>query len=456
MMRSLAFKLIVAFLAVSLTGSLLLALLGGWRTAGEFGQFVVQQEQELLVEELTAYYEREGSWAGIQNRRFGGHMSGMGQMHGHGLLGPFALADADGRIIIPAAGFRPGQQVAATTLSQGAPIRVEERVVGTLVVDRTTVTAMSASGQQFLGRVYRWLIVAGAGATAVALVLGIMLARALTDPLKELTNATRAVAEGHFDQQVPVHANDELGQLAQSFNQMNANLKQARDLRRQMTADIAHDLRTPLSIILGHAEALRDGVLPVTPETLSLIHEEALQLNRLVDDLRTLSLAEAGELPLLRRPTAPHRLLEHAATTHNARAQRQNVSLQTSAGPDLPLVNVDADRIGQVFNNLLDNALRHTPPGGRIDLTTERHNGTVRFQISDSGSGIAPADLRHIFERSYRVDKSRARYDEEQHSRGSGLGLAIARSIVETHNGRIWVESTPGQGTSFFIELPAV
>jgi signal transduction histidine kinase len=217
-----------------------------------------------------------------------------------------------------------------------------------------------------------------------------------------------------------------------------------------MTADIAHELRTPLSIILGHTEALRDGVIPSTPETHSLLHDEAVRLNRLVDDLRTLSLADAGELSLNRRPTAPGGLLERAAALHAPRLQQKDITLRTEIAPALPAIDVDPDRMAQVLNNLLDNAARHTPAGGQITCRAAANTlSCVHLSISDSGPGIAPADLPFIFERFYRADKSR-----QHDANGSGLGLAIAKSIVEAHGGRMWAESQPGSGAAFWIELP--
>jgi signal transduction histidine kinase len=297
------------------------------------------------------------------------------------------------------------------------------------------------------------------GAGGAALLLGGLLARALTRPLRELTTAAHEIAQGRLEQKVPVRSQDELGALAGAFNRMSADLARARDQRRQMTADIAHELRTPLSVILGHAEALRDGVLPPSPETLGLVHDEAQRLSRLVEDLRTLSLAEAGELALSRRPTRPSVIVESAAAAQAPRAQRQQIELRTEIEAGLPEVEVDPDRMAQVMGNLLDNALRHTPAGGRVVCRVTRrpspdarHPTPVTFSVSDTGPGIAPEDLPHLFDRFYRADKARGRSPEQ---RGSGLGLAIAKSIVEAHGGRLRAESEPGAGAQFFIEIPA-
>jgi signal transduction histidine kinase len=303
----------------------------------------------------------------------------------------------------------------------------------------------------FLARVNQAVIFASLIATAVALLLAVLLARTLTRPLRELTAATRAVAKGDLAHKVPVRSEDELGELAVSFNLMNTELAQAQELRHQMTADIAHELGTPLSLILGHSEALSEGVLPPQPETFHVIHDEARRLSGLVDDLRTLSLAEARELPLTRRPASPRALLERAAAAHAPRAKQGNILLQLGADKQLPDVNVDSDRMAQVLDNLLGNAFRYTPAGGEIRLSASPGLDGVRLSIQDSGPGIPAGELPYVFERFYRGDKSRQR-----HEGGSGLGLAIARSIVEAHDGRIWAESEPGRGATFIIELQSV
>jgi signal transduction histidine kinase len=215
-------------------------------------------------------------------------------------------------------------------------------------------------------------------------------------------------------------------------------------------------LRTPLSLIIGYTEALSDGKLEGTPETFDILHEEAQHLSRLVDDLRTLSLADAGELSLTRRPTPPRALLERAASAYSAQAQRQGVALQVAVDANLPEVDVDPDRMAQVLGNLVSNALRYTPPDGEIVLAAEGrlgggagHPGFLNLHVRDTGAGITPEALPHIFDRFYRVDRSRHQEEGE-----SGLGLAIAKSIVEAHGGTISAESTLGAGTTFTIQLP--
>jgi two-component system sensor histidine kinase BaeS len=453
-MRSLTLKLILAFLVVSLVGTALVAVLAVWRTTTQFSRFVAGQLQDDLVDQLALYYENTGGWMGVSEAlRFSERGQGFGRRQGGASLPnqgiPILLLDNAGRVVIPGLGYSRGDVVAPAEWSQGVPIEVDGQEVGRLLV-ATDVVRRGLAGAEllFLTRVNQAVILASLGATAVALLLAVLLARTLTRPLRELTAATQAVAKGDLAQKVPVRSEDELGQLAASFNLMNSELAHAQELRRQMTADIAHELGTPLSLILGHSEALSEGVLPPQMETFDVIHDEARRLSRLVDDLRTLSLAEAHELPLTRRPTSPTALLERAAAAHAPRAKQRNILLRLEMGEGLPDVNVDPDRMAQVLDNLLGNAFRYTPAGREIRLSAAPAPNGVRLAIQDSGPGIPAAELPYVFERFYRGDKSRQR-----HEGGSGLGLAIARSIVEAHDGRIWAESEPGQGATFVIEL---
>ena len=215
-------------------------------------------------------------------------------------------------------------------------------------------------------RTNRTLLDGALMAAIIALVLGVFLSRTLTRPIRELTRATQAVSEGDLSQQVPVRSNDELGELAKAFNKMSTELSRSVNARKQMTADIAHELRTPLSLILGHAEAVHDGVLPPTRENFEIIREEATRLEHLVNDLRILSLADAGELTINLQTIEPQRLLQEVASLYQYQTQRKNISLDLDIASPLSTIEVDPGRMTQVLTNILDNALRHTPEGGRI------------------------------------------------------------------------------------------
>jgi signal transduction histidine kinase len=279
--------------------------------------------------------------------------------------------------------------------------------------------------------------------------MGGLLAFTLTRSIRALKEATEEISRGNLGKQVMIQSNDELGDLAASFNKMSLDLARATQSRRQMTADIAHDLRTPLSVIAGYTEALSDGKLSGNADVYRVLHQETQYLKRLIDDLRVLSLADAGELPLHFQAVAPQACLEQAIQRHLLAAGEKDITLRSEAGQDLPPVEADPERLSQVFDNLIGNALRHTPAGGEILLSARLSDGQVQFQVHDTGTGIAPEDLPNIFNRFYKGDRSRSGEG------ASGLGLAIARSIVAAHQGTITVESPPGQGATFTISLPS-
>jgi signal transduction histidine kinase len=329
------------------------------------------------------------------------------------------------------------------------PIEVEGAVVGYVqFLDMNETQDLRESAEAaFLDRMSRAILISAAGAGLLALVLGAALASTISRPVRELTDGTKALAAGELGHQVPVRTADEIGQLAQSFNRMSADLAHSTQLRKQMTADIAHDLRTPLSVILGYSEALQDDKLPGTPEVYGAMHRQAQHLNRLIDDLRTLSLADAGQLTLQRRPVRPSDLLEHAAIAYLPQAEERGIQLSVTAEAT-PAISVDPDRLGQVIGNLVGNALRHTPDGGHIELAAALTGAGVVLSVTDDGPGIPNDDLPHIFERFYRGDK--ARVDDGS----SGLGLAIARSLVEAHGGQMGVENVATGGARFTVALP--
>ncbi len=452
-MRSLTIKLIVAFLIIGLTGAGLVAVFVGQLTQRQFDEFVDDRYQTDLVNELAEYYETTGSWNDLEAVLVNNQPppSPAQSGHYHRDWRPMTVVDKNNVVVVGAGPYHRGDTVNENVIKTALPITIDGAVVGKLLLadypSRDDTFAGSPEAE-FIEGVRRAIVLSGAGATVIALLLGVLLARMISRPLKELTHATRLVAEGDLAHEVPVRTQDEIGKLAQSFNQMTSQLARANQLRRQMTADIAHDLRTPTSVIMGYTEALSDGKFQGTAEMFQVMHQEAQHLNHLIDDLRTLSLADAGELPLMKQAVSVQELLERIAAAYQIQAQKQSVSIQTAAAANLPLIQIDPDRMAQVLGNLVSNALRYTPAGGQITLSAEPEPNQVLLKVQDTGAGIDPEDLPNIFRRFYRADKSRQQNGE------SGLGLAIARSIVEAHEGSIAAASTPGQGTTFLIRLP--
>jgi signal transduction histidine kinase len=272
-------------------------------------------------------------------------------------------------------------------------------------------------------------------------------------PLADLMDAADAVASGDLHVHVSEESPGDFGVLAQTFNRMTHELERAEEQRRNLTADVAHELRTPLHIIQGNLEGILDGVYQPTAEHINDILDETRQLARLIEDLRVLSLAESGQLALHTEIIAVDEFLADLATSFSAQAESKGIHLCIAKNDHLEglTVNADVGRLYQVLGNLLVNALRYTPPGGSITLQGERVQDFVRLKVSDTGQGIAPEDLPSIFDRFWRGDPARSRTEGV----GGGLGLAIARQLVLAHGGRIEVESEVGRGTTFTVLLPA-
>ncbi|MBI2758964.1 MAG: HAMP domain-containing protein [Chloroflexi bacterium] len=295
------------------------------------------------------------------------------------------------------------------------------------------------------------LTYAALAAMIAAIGLSLFLSRSVIAPVRAMTHATQRIADGRYDERVQVNGEDELAQLAARFNRMAEKLNEVESMRRRLIGDVSHELRTPLTAIKGSMEGLMDGVLPATNETFQQIHAEADRLNRLIDDLQELSRVEARAYQLDLRPLDVASLARTVTKRLAPHAESKRISLDLELAPDLPRLLADEDRAVQVLTNLAGNALQYTPEGGRITISAKRISNEVQISVRDTGIGIPPEHLSHIFDRFYRVDKSRSR----QAGGGSGIGLTIARALVEAHGGHIWVESEgEGQGSAFTFTLP--
>jgi histidine kinase len=296
------------------------------------------------------------------------------------------------------------------------------------------------------------LLYAALAAMVVAVVLSLYLSRSVIAPVRAMSLATQRMTEGRYDERVQVSGQDELSQLAMHFNQMAEKLGEVESMRRRLIGDVSHELRTPLTAIKGSMEGLIDGVLPATNETFQQIHAEADRLNRLVDDLQELSRVEARAYKLDLHALDISSLMQTVTKRLTHQAALKHISIQVELAASLLPILADEDRTIQVLTNLISNALQYTPENGKILISAKRFNQEVEFSVHDTGIGIPGEHLAHIFDRFYRVDKSRSR----QAGGGSGIGLTIARALVEAQGGRIWVESTgEGKGSTFRFTLPA-
>ncbi len=445
MMRSLATKLTLAFLGIGVLGVLLVAIISNIQVRSRFDQFIFEQESNSLAEQLATHYAAQGDWDGVET-----FLSGL---PGRSLPGPWiVLVDSAENELIR---WPPNGQFQLDEPTERAPVTLDDMTIATIIHEPPPSWRIDGGlpppETNFLRDVTTASVISAGIAVVCALLVGAWLARRMMQPINALTEATQAMVAGELGTQVQVNSRNEIGRLANSFNQMSHDLAQANRLRTQMTADIAHDLRTPLSILQGYLEGLKEGELTGSPRLYNLLYDEAQQLNHLIQELRTLSLADAGELSLNTQPIDPKALLERSGLAYVMQAEQQGVALRIEAADDLPELEADLERMTQVLNNLVANALKHTQ-AGTVTLSARQAEQAILLQVSDTGKGIAEADLPHIFDRFYRADKSRGRNEHEAGS--SGLGLAIAKAIVLAHGGEISAESQPNRGTIITVMLP--
>ena len=458
-------RLLLGFAGVLLVAVLFQGVFARHAARSEFRQYVSRADQTRaanLAALLSAHHRaNRGSWDGLQERAVA-----YAQIFDEDVI----VTDAEGKVVadsrgealgrsfaggpdwlqvsIPDDRARPGPLPRIPRPGTGQAGVQPASTAGTLYVENRNSIA---ERERVFAKLQRALILGAGGGLLVALAFSVFLARRIGRPIELVTAAARRMGAGDLDQRVPVGGTAETADLAVSFNTMAANLATAQQLRRQLVADVAHELRTPLANIRRYLEAIEDGVVEPDEATVRTLREEAAQLNRLVDDLQELAQAEAGSLRLDRQASDLGELIERTIAATRARAAEREIALAASIEPSLPPVEIDRQRIAQVLQNLLANALTHTPPGGRVVVAARRLDERfVEVAVEDTGAGIAPEDLSHIFERFYRADSSRARA-----TGGSGIGLTIARQLIAAHGGSIEATSEVGRGSRFVFTLPA-
>ena len=468
--RSLTAKLLLAFGVIILVGIGGVAVLANLRTTAAFEHYLRagRPDPTRMVGVVAALYRETNS------------LNAAGTVLSAVPLPPdqeALLADSSGRIVADTGGTQVGKSATSAGLTDGTPVTVNGQVIGKLyLLDfgdayhdgsnsvgngggatsgledlfSSPRSGLGADDAAFLSQVDESLVVAAVGAIAVALLLAVLLARQIIRPLRQLTRVAQRITHGHLDERIAVSGDDEVSQLANAFNEMAESLARTEAARRQLVADIAHELRTPLTVIGGTVQAMRDGVLPTDEVNLVTIQEEVTSLARLVSDLRDLSLGDVGQFPIEHEPVDLASVAESVGSAFAAEAAANGVELTVDLPAGLPGVLGDETRLRQCVRNLVDNALRHTPPGGSVVIRGRRAPHGVTIDVSDSGEGIKPENLPHLFDRFYRADESRNR-----RSGGSGLGLAIVQQIILAHGGQVGVSSPgPGRGATFTMYLP--
>jgi two-component system, OmpR family, sensor histidine kinase BaeS len=435
-------------LAVALSTALVASTVH-WSARQGFDQYLTM-ETSMRADPLRAlleqHYAEQGHWRNIEPvlRRQSGRHHGMGMHEG---VAPgtsyLMLVDPTGQVRYDPSGVHVGHIIPRGALRSGVPLSVRGQTVGYLV------TQVGTQESAYYRRLLTTILSAGAFSSLLAIGLGLMLTRTALAPLKDLEQATGQIAAGDLAARVQVQADDEVGALARRFNSMAADLQRQDKLRRRMMNDIAHELRTPVTVMQGALEALQDGVFPMDQENVQPVYEQTLLLKRLVDDMRDLALAEAGQMTLDRAPMDVGALLHRVAACYRTEAESRGVALDVTTDPALPAIFADAQRMEQVLGNLLSNALRYTLAGGTVTVKAQEHPSGLCITVQDTGEGIDPQDQPQLFERFFRGDRGRHRGDGH-----TGLGLAIARELVRAHGGDMTAESALGQGTTISVHMP--
>ncbi|MBN1160812.1 MAG: HAMP domain-containing protein [Dehalococcoidales bacterium] len=468
MIHNLNFRLLAAFtlvIIITIGAAFFLTYQNTRNEITQMGERLELNQERNMQLELSRYFQIVRNWDSIQP-----FIEQWGQLYQRRIIltdnKNVIVADSDGKLLgsaydenlvdkemaqIPISGTGQTLEIIIPH-KQGNPwiASIASDTIGTLYVVHGDFPNINSTALQItydgIGSYFIW---GGLVAIGIAVLLTFFLSRRILAPVKALINATRQFGRGNLSHRVDYRDRGELGELAGSFNSMAGNLERIERLRRNMVADVAHELRTPLSNLKGYLEAINDGVIKPDKKTIRSLNEEAASLSRLVADLQELSLVDAGELKMTFQSEDIDNLIQETVAASQSKAAAKGLKLSADLPDKLPALNIDGHRIKQVFYNLLDNAIAHTGKGGTVTVKAIEKNDMISVSVTDTGEGIPPEDMPVIFERFYRVDRSRART-----TGGSGLGLTIAKRLVEAHSGKISVESQPGKGSTFTFSLP--
>ncbi|MFW6071326.1 MAG: sensor histidine kinase [Candidatus Bipolaricaulota bacterium] len=441
MSNSLRIKLLASFFLVIAIAVGTISYIASNSAINQFDRYVSSDQAERyqrLALTFSNYYRYHGDWDNVTSLT-----ENVAEVYSERIL----LTDPEGEVISDTKG-----ELTGTTVDENWARRTVTISLGDIEVGKVFIKSRERSPLQetFINSVNRSVVTGGLIAGLTGIVLAILFSRNILKPIRELTRATKRMKGGDLDQRVDTSSGGEIGKLGEAFNSLAKRLKEQKTLREEMVSDVAHELRNPLSNIQGYLEGLKEGMVEPTEDVFDSLHQQSLVLKRLVDDLRDVNSARAGQLELDREPVVLEDIIEREVRATKNTADRAGVTVQENF-EESTLLEADPERISQVVRNLLDNALTHTPSGGRIQVEVfpGPTSNSVTVRVADEGSGIPEDELPHVFDRFYRVDKSRSRG-----TGGTGLGLTISKEIVESHGGEISVESEEGEGTVFEFTLP--
>lgn len=450
---SMRWRLLGSFLLIIIIALGTVALVTRYTTEQEVVSFLGYGGQvglENLSDSLEAYYAETETWEGVESVFRSGFGRGKGPQSGNNsAISNHILVNKSGKIIYSPNSSELGITLPGSTLSNSISLYVSENVVGYLVPEGGIPELPDNFDALLVDRVNRAMLIAALISGGLAILLALILAAIILRPIHGLTTAVEKLTRGDLSQRISIKGAGELKMLGDAFNNMSKSLQEAESHRQGLTADIAHELRNPLAIQRAHLEAIEDGLYPLDRENLALIAEQNQKLTRLVEDLRTLALADAGELALKKNMVDLRQICSDAIIRFEPQAAKKHIHITADCQGDPLLVNVDEKRLQQIQDNLLQNALRYTPNEGRISLSIQNNGGRVELHFYNNGPKIPEEEMEHLFERFYRGDKARDRA-----SGGTGLGLSIARKLVEAHKGSLRAENHPVEGVTFILSLP--
>lgn len=444
-------KILVSLVAVALLATVATSAAGIYAARQLFSEYLIKKaasQAEIWAAAFSSYYVENGSFDGVETVfSTAGRGRGPGRIwgkKGNGVI----LVGLDNRIIYDSTYNLTGKLLDPDQTAGGTPVYADSRKVGTIIVPASGLQNLNTLEAAFIDSFALYSITIGLIAALAALLLGILMFRPISGPLGKISEAIHRLAQGELDVQVPVLGEGEFRQLGEEFNTMAESLRRNDTMRRNLTADVAHELRTPLAVLRANLESMQTGTIQPDSSTIASLQDEVIRMGRLIKDIEILALAETGNLVLDLRSTDFREVIERLAPVAMD-IETRKMEIEFLIQEELPSVNIDIDRTVQVMLNLLSNAIAHSPTGGKITVKAEKQGSMVRVSVSDQGRGISPEQLPYVFERFYRADSARSRSEG-----GMGLGLAIAKSYVTAQGGTIRAESTPGQGSIFEFTIP--
>lgn len=474
----LTFKLLSLFTALITLVAIIMLISVNLLTTRQFKRFtldsdvLIARDYSILLEK---YYElNDGNWENVDDfihsiwkdsrsrmdmmmRNYSNHQNMMGTFPDTAFDDSqrLVLLDNSGLIIADSLDVKKGEIHPPDHWKKGVTIQINNSVIGTVLYGSMIEPVLNPMDRDFLQSVNWAISISTIVAVLLAIILGSYFVSSIISPLSSLSKAISRISEGEMDVQVSISSEDEINNLADNFNQMSKKLFAAKRWRSQLTADIAHEIRTPITTIQGELEAIIDGVYPLEISTIKNIYQDTVVLSGIIEDLQLLDKLEINEQLLNLKAEDVHSILDNAFNSFTQKAKEKGINFVKDYSHSIPPVNLDRRRFRQVINNLLSNSINYSPEGSRVAIKTQVMNrgdaGELIISVCDTGIGIAREDLDHIFDRFYRVDSSRSRL-----SGGTGLGLSISKTIVEAHGGRITAESTIGEGICIRIFLKTV